>query len=200
MNLAEGLRTGLCILAIAAPGLVWSVDAGGGEVPGSYVEAMAWYREQALAGNAEAQFFLGYGYETGMAFGYVPESQDPLPVDLEKARQWYAAAAAQDHARAQVRLAHILLGTGDADAETVRGLLAAAARSGEVDAMSLLGFLMLSAAPRDLPGAFRWLSAAAAAGDPPAAANLALLKDGMTPAMLEQAVSDYEAWRGEAER
>ena len=175
----------------------WTAASAGEDVPTSYVEAMEWYRVQAMAGNAEAQFLLGYGYETGTAFGYVPETQNPLPVDLAKARNWYAAASAQNHGRAQVRLARMLLEAmgGPTDPGIAHKLLVAASESGETDAMSLLGFLLLAEEPQDPVGAFRWLSVAAEAGDPVAASNLALLEEGMSEEMREHAAAELMKWR-----
>ena len=158
---------------------------------------MEWYRVQAMAGNAEAQFLLGYGYETGTAFGYVPEIQNPLPVDLVKARNWYASASAQNHGRAQVRLARMLLEAkgGPAEPEIARNLLVSAGESGETDAMSLLGFLLLTEEDQDPVGAFRWLSLAAEAGDPVAASNLALLEGSMSEEMRKRAAAELMEWR-----
>jgi len=56
----------------------------------------AWFRFWSLAreGNAAAQFNLGQLYRQGRG----------IPVDLEIARQWYMASAAQNYAYAQYNL------------------------------------------------------------------------------------------------
>ncbi len=161
------------------------------DVPETFVEAMAWYRAEAEAGNAEAQFFLGYGYETGSAFGHVGREPSPFPVDLAQARHWYGKAAAQQHDRARVRLARLLVAAkgGSADPDGARALLEAAAEAGEADAMSLLGFLLSTVEPPDPVGAYLWLSLAARAGDAVALTNLASLESTLDDATLERGVA-----------
>ncbi len=197
MILTAGFFRHASKLTLAVLLVGWTAVSASEDVPTSYVEAMEWYRDQAMAGNAEAQFLLGYGYETGTAFGYVPETQNPLPVDLVKARNWYAAASAQNHGRAQVRLARMLLEArgGPADHEIARKLLASAGESGETDAMSLLGFLLLTEEDQDPVRAFRWLSLAAEAGDPVADSNLALLEGSMSEEMRKRAAAELMEWR-----
>ena len=161
------------------------------DVPGTFVEAMEWYRSEAEAGNAEAQFFLGYGYETGSAFGYVGREPAPFRVDLTEARQWYGKAAAQHHQRARVRLARLLIEArgGSADPDGARALLEAAAEAGEADAMSLLGFLLSTTKPPDSVGAYVWLSLAARAGDGVALTNLTSLESTLDDATLGRGVA-----------
>ena len=202
MSLADGFLRHARNLTLAFLLIGWTEALPSQDVPQSYLEAMAWYRSQALAGNAEAQFLLGYGYETGTAFGYVPETQSPRPVDPVKARNWYAAASEQDHGRAQVRLARMLLeGRGGlAEPAIARDLLDSAARSGESDAMSLLGFLLLTEKPLDPVSAFRWLSLAAENGDAAASGNLAVLEESMSEAMRDEAAAALLEWREALDR
>ena len=58
----------------------------------------SWYREQAAAGNAEAQYRLAVITERGIG----------VAQDLAAARRWYEAAAEQGHATAQFRIAGML--------------------------------------------------------------------------------------------
>lgn len=197
MSLADGFFRHARDLTLAVLLAGWTGAYASDGVPQSYVDAMEWYRVQALAGDAEAQFLLGYGYETGAAFGYVPEIQSPLVVDLVKARNWYAAASAQGHTRAQVRLARLLLEArgGPPDPEGARELLVSAAAVGETDAMSMLGFLLLTGEPMDSVGAFMWLSLAAEAGDPAATSNLRLLEEHMSEDERDEAAGALMEWR-----
>ena len=196
LSLVDGTLRHTRLVVFAALVTGWSGLPVAADVPQTFVEAMTWYRVEAEAGNAEAQFLLGYGYETGMAFGHVSAEPSPFPVDPAKARHWYSEAAAQDHDRARVRLARLLLEAkgGPADPEGARVLLEAAAEAGERDAMSLLGFLLLTVEPYDPVGAFVWLSLAARAGDDIAAANLASLEDSLDDATLERAAAALEEW------
>ena len=166
-------------------------------VPLGYVETMAWYESRAGAGDAQAQFLLGYARETGTQQGYVPEEERGRVVDHAQARNWYAAAASQGHGRAQLRLALMLLEGrgGPPDGPAARRFLARAAAAGVVDAMSLLGFLLIAEEPFDPPTAFRWLSLAAEAGDEVAARNLATLAGEMSGDALDSAAAALEAWR-----
>ncbi|MDE0417014.1 MAG: tetratricopeptide repeat protein [bacterium] len=174
----------------------WSGLPVAAEVPETFVEAMTWYRVEAEAGNAEAQFLLGYGYETGSTFGHVWGDPNPFPVDLAEARHWYGEAAAQEHDRARVRLARLLLEAkgGPADPDGARTLLEAAAGAGERDAMSLLGFLLLTVEPFDPVGAYLWLSLAARAGDDIASTNLASLESTLDDTTRERGAAALKDW------
>jgi len=165
---------------------VFGTPALAGDVPDSYGEAMAWYGDEARAGNPEAQYLLAFALETGAQSA----------VDREQARTWYAAAAEQGHARAQLRLAIMLVeGRGGAIyLPAARRLLEKAAKQGEVDAMSLLGFLLVTTEPVDTITAYRWFSLATRAGDGAAAANLAALAEFMTVDQRATAEDDLEAW------
>ena len=196
LSLVDGTlrHTRLVVLAALVTG--WSGLPVVADVPRTFVEAMTWYRAEAQAGNAEAQFLLGYGYETGSAFGHVSAEPSPFPVDLAEARHWYSEAAAQEHDRARVRLARLLLEArgGPADPMGARILLEAAAEAGERDAMSLLGFVLLTVEPYDAVGAYLWLSLAARAGDGIASANLASLEDTLDDATRERGAAALREW------
>ena len=196
MSLVDGTLRHMRLVVLAALVTAWSGLPVAADVPETFVEAMTWYRVEAEAGNAEAQFLLGYGYETGSAFGHVWGDPSPFPVDPVEARHWYREAAAQEHDRARVRLARLLLEAkgGPADPKGARVLLEAAAEAGERDAMSLLGFLLLTVEPHDPVGAYLWLSLAARAGDDIASANLASLEGTLDDATRERGAAALEAW------
>ena len=174
-----------CALASFAFAPVVSAD----DARQTYGEAMAWYGEEARAGNPQARFLLGFDLETGARGAADPEA----------ARGWYLAAARQGHERARVRLALMLLEGrgGAADPAAAAVWLEAAAGQGAADAMSILGYLLAMGEPADFDGAFRWLSLAAEAGDETAADNLAALTDAMGDDRLAQARAALEAWRAE---
>lgn len=196
MSLVNGTlrHTRLVVLAALVTG--WSGLPVVADVPETFVEAMTWYRVEAEAGDAEAQFLLGYGYETGSTFGHVWGEPSPFPVDPVEARHWYGQAAAQEHDRARVRLARLLLEAkgGPADPDGARALLEAAAGAGERDAMSLLGFLLLTVEPYDPVGAYLWLSLAARAGDDIASTNLDNLVSTLDDATRERGAAALEEW------
>ena len=52
---------------------------------------MAWYRKAADQGDADAQYILGYCYETGAG----------VPKDTAQAADWYRKAATQGHTNAR---------------------------------------------------------------------------------------------------
>ncbi len=202
LSLVDGTLRHTRLVVFAALVTGWSGLPVAADVPQTFVEAMTWYRVEAQAGNAEAQFLLGYGYETGTAFGYVSVEPNPFPADPEEARHWYSQAAAQEHDRARVRLARLLLEAkgGPADPDGARVLLEAAAEAGEPDAMSLLGFLLLTVEPYDPVGAFLWLSLAARAGDDIASKNLASLEETLDDATRERAGAALQEWLEEKTR
>ena len=169
--------------------LAFAPPAGADDARQTYGEAMAWYDEEARAGNPRAQFLLGFDLETG-ARG---------ETDPEAARDWYRAAAGQGHERAGVRLALMLIGGrgGPADPVAAASWLRPAAERGAADAMSILGYLLATGESPDLDGAYRWLGLAAETGDATAAANLAALTDAMSEDRLARARAAFEAWRAE---
>ncbi|MBC6438842.1 MAG: sel1 repeat family protein [Rhodospirillales bacterium] len=170
-----------CALMVA-----FASPSSAGEVPETYGEAMAWYREEAAAGNAEAQFLLAYALESGVHAAAAPA----------EARHWYTEAAEQGHAMAQVRLAMMLLEGrgGAADPDLARRYLLDAADAGSTDAMSILGYILASSEPADPESAYRWFSLAARAGDPIAAANLAALSQAMSDDQRAAAQQAFEDW------
>jgi len=62
---------------------------------GDWTTAMSELKPLAENGNAVAQLYVGFLYQTGKG----------LPIDLDQAIHWYTEAANQDNARAQFNLA-----------------------------------------------------------------------------------------------
>ena len=187
MLIVRGRLVGGVMTALLGAWLILVAPAADADdVPATYGEAMSWYGEQAEAGDAGAQFLLGYALENGVEVEARPD----------EARAWYQAAAEQGHVRAQIRLALMLAeGRGGArDVAGARSWLDKAATAGNVDAMSLLGFLLVAEEPVDLNAAYRWFRLASEAGDAAAAGNLAALVDMMTPAERSAAEVALDAW------
>jgi TPR repeat protein len=68
---------------------------------GDNATALKVFRPLATGGNAEAQYYMGYMYQSGTG----------VPVDKTKALEWYNRAAAQGHTGASVQ-ARVLAHTG----------------------------------------------------------------------------------------
>jgi uncharacterized protein len=65
---------------------------------GDFATAIKLWREQALKGDADAQFNLGQAYKMGRG----------VKVDLDSALDWYRRAANQGHLKASDSLGHVL--------------------------------------------------------------------------------------------
>ena len=95
-------------------------------------ESLEHVRARVVAGDPDAQFNLGYQYNTGQG----------VPQDYAEAVRWYRLAADQGVARAQTNLG-VMYDNGDGvpqdDAEAVR-LWRLAADQGHASAIGLLGF------------------------------------------------------------
>ncbi len=131
--------------------------------PATYGGVLQWYFDAAEAGDVDAQFALGLQFEQGLL--------EKAP-DLALAAQWYAQAADNGHALAQLRLALLLLSRGDA-AEAAR-YMESAALQGVAEAQFDLALMLeigRGVAP-DEDAALRWYRAAAAQGMAAACHNL----------------------------
>ncbi len=93
-----------------------------------------WYLPAARDGDTEAQYHLGYMYETGWG----------VPVDESEAWRWYREAAMQDHDMAQLRLGMMkIVGIGgqvnfEEGADLIRRAAAAGNRLAEALVQELL--------------------------------------------------------------
>jgi len=127
------------------------------------------YEEQALGGNAEAQYRLGSQYDLG----------EGLPADLNEALKWYRLSARQNHPKAQTRLGQLYrLGRGvPKDVKAAADLFRKAAFRGDAEAQQALGQLYYegTGVRRDYRQSANWLHRAAQQGDTDAQSLLGTL-------------------------
>jgi TPR repeat protein len=157
-----------------------------------YGDAMAWYGEQAEAGDPEAQYLLAFALEQGVR----------SEADLEAARMWYGRAAEQGHVRAGYRLALMMLDGrgGPVDRAGAEALLEPLAEAGDEASQSLYGYLLAHDDVDRWVEAYQWLTLAADGGDSFAATNLAQLLRVMSPEEVivgEALVADWRKRHGE---
>ncbi|WP_194955177.1 SPOR domain-containing protein [Sphingopyxis solisilvae] len=137
---------------------------------GDYQAAVAAWRPEALAGDADAQFNLGQAYKLGRG----------VPTDLAQAESWYRRAAKQGHLQAEDNLGLVLF-TANRRKEAMPYITRSAER-GEPRAQYVLGTALFNGdlAPQDLPRAYALTKRASDAGLSIASARLAQL-DGLIP-------------------
>ncbi|MBF0285800.1 MAG: sel1 repeat family protein [Magnetococcales bacterium] len=136
-------------------------------------ETVKLLRTSAELGNTEAQFNMGKAHELGLG---------GTPKDLDKAREWYAKAAAQGMKEAQQRVKE-LMDERQSRGEKValpKGLerLRQEAEWGDARAQRKLGDLFLSGGEgvkKDAHEGARWIAMAANKGDAEAQLRLSLL-------------------------
>ena len=150
-------------------------------VPTTYGDAMRWYGNAAKAGHPQAQFYLGYMYETGVR----------IAKDTAKAALWYRRAGEQGHVQAQYNLAQLYL-RGDGvlrDPAAAAAWYRRAAGAGMLDAQYALAALLEAGdgLAVDLREAAEWYQRAADQGSAGAANNLAILL--MRGEVIEREVS-----------
>ncbi len=130
---------------------------------GDYAKAMQAWQAGAAAGDARAEYSLGYLYQFGLG----------VPGDLGKAKEWYEKAAAANNADALYALG-LLYESGKAGRRDLAQAMAyyrkAAAAATEPDAEYAIGRMILRGrgVPRDPTEAIRWLSKAAGHHQPAA--------------------------------
>ncbi|MGQ3101879.1 MAG: SPOR domain-containing protein [Sphingopyxis solisilvae] len=137
---------------------------------GDYQAAVAAWRPEALAGDADAQFNLGQAYKLGRG----------VPTDLAQAESWYRRAAKQGHLQAEDNLGLVLF-TANRRKEAMPYITRSAER-GEPRAQYVLGTALFNGdlAPQDLPRAYALTKRASDAGLSIASARLAQL-DSLIP-------------------
>ncbi len=210
------IRVAFCAGLIATLMGISTVAVAEVPVPQNFGQAMSWYERAAEAGNAEAQFYLGVMYETGvrgsdMAIaakwyrkaaeqGHV-EAQTRLgilyyqgrgvPADLAEAARWYAKAAEGGSPRAQYNLALMYeRGQGvPANAAMAASLYDKASDGGIAQARLNLGSLYArgDGVKRDPQRALMWLTMATASGLKVSDAVRQELLDELTPAQEAEA-------------
>jgi hypothetical protein len=173
-NAAEGVRRyrqaaeqGHTLAAVML-GMAYESGAGVDKDP---VQALAWYRRAADAGDAWGQYHVGAYHERGWG---------GLTADITEARRWYELAAAHEHEGARVSLAQLAYLKPPAPAETIATqalelapvadaynggdyaraftLLKPLAEQGQTEAQTLLGDLYLHGrgVTRDIAVAVAW--------------------------------------------
>ncbi len=137
---------------------------------GDYQAAVAAWRPEALAGDADAQFNLGQAYKLGRG----------VPTDLAQAESWYRRAAKQGHLQAEDNLGLVLF-TANRRKEAMSYITRSAER-GEPRAQYVLGTALFNGdlAPQDWPRAYALTKRASDAGLAIASARLSQL-DGLIP-------------------
>lgn len=174
---------GAVFLALGFPALAYSdfQDRHGASSKEEYANAQSALKPLAHAGNAAAQFSLGFIYRQGQG---VAQSDS-------EAVKWYRKAADQGHARAQGYLG-FMYNQGKGVAQSGKEALnwyTKAAKQGNSNAQYNLGIMY--AQGKDIPenyvAAYRWTSLAATAGDQGAISNLKIIKGWMTLRQIAEA-------------
>jgi uncharacterized protein len=130
-------------------------------------------RDQAAAGDAQAQNVLGEMYAVG----------EDVPQDSDKSREWFEKASAKNYAKAQYNLGMQYTDDTDgyvtsSDYMKARELWEQAAGQGYTRAQSALGWLysgIRAGVPPDYAKARQWYERAAAQGDAYAQTRLGLM-------------------------
>lgn len=138
-------------------------------------------REDANAGNAEAQNGLGTLFYSGHAISR-DASGKILDYDLEAAAAWFYRAAEQGHAAAQFNLG-LMYAEGQGvpkDSTKAVELFTQAAEQGNVDAQNNLGVMYFvgEGVTRNVEKAKTWFEKAAAQGNEDAKSNLEAIRNG----------------------
>lgn len=182
--LAGKNRAGPAVCGLLALFCLAAAPAGAGNMPPpaeTYGDAMRWYGRAAEAGDAEAQFYLGYIHDRALhgansvsealawyrlaaaqgevraqfRLGLLFDTDPRLPRDPERAERWYEAAAAQGHAEARFNLARLIEAE---DTPRAADLYALAAEAGIGQAAYNLALLRINGPDEvyDPGAAWRW--------------------------------------------
>lgn len=137
-------------------------------------------REDATAGNAEAQNSLGTLFYSGHAISR-DASGKILDYDLESAAAWFYRAAEQGHAAAQFNLGLMYVEGQSVPKDSAKAveLFTKSAEQGNVDAQNNLGVMYFvgEGVSRDVDKAKQWFEKAAAQGNAEAKGNLEALQN-----------------------
>lgn len=182
------LAAGVALAALATGGIApamaqTAAEEGLSRAPDFIVER---YRAKAEAGEAQAQFRLGYLHENGLISG---------TPDIAAAADWYARAAEGGHAAAQFKRGSLYaagLG-GPRDFAKAASLYEAAAKQGVAEAQYNLAILLQDGigVEKDSDAAIRWYEQAAFRGVLPAMRALGLL---YLSGVGRSPQDDIEAW------
>ncbi|WP_137754497.1 SPOR domain-containing protein [Sphingopyxis sp. L1A2A] len=160
----------LAVTMLTAPAYADVKDGVDAWQRGDYQGAVAQWRPEALAGDADAQFNLGQAYKLGRG----------VPADLDQAEAWYRRAAKQGHLQAEDNLGLVLFTANRRD--EAMPFIRRSAERGEPRAQYVLGTALFNGdlAPQDLPRAYALTKRASDAGLGIASARLAQL-DSLIP-------------------
>lgn len=158
-----GIAGAMLTLAVIAPARAGDYDDGLKSFRGKdYSGAMAAWQKGATAGDARAEYSLGYLYEFGLG----------VPADNGQAKTWYDKAAAAKNGDALYALGR-MYESGDAGSRSLTQAMAdykAAADAGSGDGAYAVGRMLLRGmgANADPAQAVTWLQKAAGKGIPAA--------------------------------
>ena len=231
------VRILLVLLALASP-LSMAVGAVAGPFEDAqaahsrrdYATALRLWRPLADQGNAEAQYALGFMYDSGQG----------VPKNYARAAKWWRLAADQGHTFAQYNLGtlydngngvpqnkaealkwyHLAAERGNDGAQFSVGVLhfagvvvpenrieaakwfRRAAEQGHTGGQVYLGLSYATGlgVPKDNVHAYMWLSVAAARGDKDAISNRNRVARQMTPAQIVEAQKLAREWKAKPER
>jgi hypothetical protein len=152
-------------------------------------EALAQLIGLAKAGDADAQFYLGYMYSFG----------ESVPTDLAQAVVWYQKAAEQGHIHGQFSLGLMYDTGGGVPKDPARAAIwyRKAAEQGFAKAQTNLGLLYANGdgVPKDLALSYMWLNLAAAQGNALAKHEREALEKRMTSEQISEAQKLSRDWK-----
>ncbi len=159
-------------------GTAYSFAIGG--VPKDPKKAFYYLELSSKQGYAKAQYNLAASYKLG----------DIVPQNRDKALHWYLEAANQNHSKAQLQAALILLKTNEN--KKAISLFEKAAKSGEKDSQFILASIYYSGegVPQNFRSAYIWYSIAAANNDSEAIQLRDEVAKKLTPDELSSAQKD----------
>lgn len=179
-------------LCIAFPGASYSWDLSKYRTAyksSNYSEAFQLAADGARAGNAEAQFFLGLMYQTGLG----------TRVDIERAAHWYEKSAHGGDLAGQRYIGKMYY-TGQGVMKNYRSAyywFSKSADRGDAESQYYIGQMNLrgEAVNKNLVEAYFWYLLASTAGFPDAAVKLALVKRDISTAQVNAAQKRAKNWR-----
>ncbi len=156
---------------------------------GDHETALTDWLPLAAQGDIDAQFALGFLYNTGQG----------VPQDYAQAHKWYLKAAAQGHATAQVNLG-VLYANGQgvpSDYAQAREWYLKAAAQGHARAQVKLGVLYAEgrSVPQDYVFSHMWFNLAAAQGEELAVIGRDQIAQKMTQEQIAEAQRLAREWK-----
>ena len=193
--ISTGLLTAIIALSVGSPGVAGPLEDGmAAHDRGDVENALRLIQPLADQGDAEAQYYLGFIYRTGLG----------IAEDNTEAVKWYRKAADQGHVSAQYYLAIMYnLGEGipENDVEAVLWYRKAAAQ-GHASAQNSLGIMYAKGEgviQNDVE-AYKWWNLAAAQGVGSAKKSKAIVAKNMTREQVAEAQRLSAEWKPVSER